>query len=192
MADLLDEFDSEYGGKSTDLLDEFDAAYGKSKPKEERGILSRLFGKPDREEVAPSAEEQERQLREEQLRNARNLGKAQSVLDLPGQQVKPSGAPQAPRRNTPVEELWDSATEEQRRLIEARDDEIGERARQRAAQAQALDATPITGVAREFDTRAEARAARLVSAGEDSRFALRAAPERGVGGAGPPARPGWD
>ncbi len=177
MADLLDEFDSEYGGKSTDLLDEFDAAYGKSKPKEERGILSRLFGKPDRGEVAPSAEEQERQLREEQLRNARNLGKAQSVLDLPGQQVKPSGAPQAPRRNTPVEELWDSATEEQRRLIEARDDEIGERARQRAAQAQALDATPITGVAREFDTRAEARAARLVSAGEDSRFALRAAQE---------------
>lgn len=69
MADLLDEFDAEYSGKSPDLLDEFDAIYGEAKPKEERGILSRLFGKPDREEVAPSAQEQERQLREERIRN---------------------------------------------------------------------------------------------------------------------------
>lgn len=112
-----------------------------------------------------------------------------SVLDRQG--VAPaeelpttSRVPLRPEVRAAFQAQWDAATPEQRTAMSQREDWVGMLAKERAGVFERSDANNLQST-KGFDPRIEARVQRLVAAGEDPRFAERAAREAAAAGVAP-------
>lgn len=107
-------------------------------------------------------------------------GQTMAAPDLP----TTSKVPVRPEVRAAFNAAWDSATPEERALMQGKEGWTGMLARERAGVFERSDAnaTPTTA---KLDPRIEARVQRLVAAGEDPRFAERAAREAAAAGVMP-------
>lgn len=97
-----------------------------------------------------------------------------------------SKVPVRPEVRAAFQAQWDAATPEQRAAMAQREDWVGMLAKERAGVFERQDATGLKSM-QTVDPRIEARVQRLVAAGEDPRFAERAAREAAAAGV-PPGR----